>query len=82
MDDHMAWMSEHFHSDSEWPEGAVAADLAARNLAAAKRQEEAADELEQLAIVPQDIELAAAMRQTAAMLRVYAMRHAGASGQN
>jgi hypothetical protein len=41
----------------------VATDLAARNLDAAKRQEELADELEQLALVPQDIELAGSMRQ-------------------
>jgi hypothetical protein len=82
LDVHMAWMSEHFTSESDWPQGEVAADLATRNLAVAKRQEEAAAELEQMAIVPQDIELAGAMRQTAAMLRVYAMRHGGASGQN
>jgi hypothetical protein len=82
MDDHMAWMSEHFSSESDWPEGVEASDLAGRHLAVAKRQEELAAELEQLALVPADIELAGAMRQRAAMLRVYAMRHGGASGQN
>jgi hypothetical protein len=82
MDLHMAWFTEHFSSESEWPEGDVAADLATRNLEAAKRQEELAAELEQLAIVPQDIEVADSMRQMAGMLRLWAARHTGASGQN
>jgi hypothetical protein len=52
------------------------------NLAAARRQDGLADELEQLDLAPQDADIAAAMRQTASMLRLWAARHTGAAGHN
>jgi hypothetical protein len=82
LDDHNAWFTEHFTREDDWPEGERAAGLADAHLAAAKRQEELAGELEELALVPQDIELAGAMRQTASMLRLWAARRSGPSGQN
>jgi hypothetical protein len=80
--DHRAWFTEHFSSEDPWPEGELAAKMAEVNLAAARRQDGLADELEQLDLVPQDADIAAAMRQTASMLRLWAARHTGAAGHN